>query len=257
MQTNENHKKLRKEIIAVIAVAALCLIIAAAFVVQYAVRTYNEEKAISEFSESFGAKLEGNHQKAEDIKGLLNPEIVGTYQSAGDVSEKDTSQAVAYMQLLPDAKVIANSFAGENLNGWWTSSPKDGVDFLAVGIDGKQEVILYQKSGTYLMDVKSLYYGEIEKSPAFDTTLINESAIGKMTLELDSKGVARGNFLDNNENSENYGVNFALKGTYNVDGDFINITLNGAMTRFLMFDYGMKDADRDSGMASVYFEKIK
>jgi len=54
MQTNENHKKLRKEIIAVIAVAALCLIIAAAFVVQYAVRTYNEEKAISEFSESFG-----------------------------------------------------------------------------------------------------------------------------------------------------------------------------------------------------------
>ena len=106
------------------------------------------------------------------------------------------------------------------------------------------------------MDVKSLYYGKIEKSSSFDTTLICESPTGKLTLDLDKNGNARGNFIDTNEKSENNGVTFALKGSYSIDGEFIDITLNGAHTRFLMFDYGVEDTDNDSGMASIYFEKI-
>ena len=150
----------------------------------------------------------------------------------------------------------ARTFGGETLSGWWTSSQKSGVDFVAVGFSGKSDIAMYQKSGMYLMDVKSLYYGEVKKAPAFETTLICESALGKMTLELEGDGDAYGEFLDTNEESENNGVKFALKGTYTVDGNFISVILNGAETRFLMFDYGMEDADRDSGMASVYFEKI-
>ena len=68
MQTHENQKKIRKEIVAVITVAAVCLIVAATFVVQYAVKTFNEEKAINEFAESFGEQLDDTSKKASELK---------------------------------------------------------------------------------------------------------------------------------------------------------------------------------------------
>ncbi len=256
MQTQENKKKLKKEIIAVIAVAALCVVIAAVFVIQYAVKTYNEEKAISEFSEKFGQKLQENSEKAEELKGSVNTELVGTYQSMGEFSGSDQTQAVGAMQLLPDGKAVARTFGNADFNGWWTSSQKDGVDFVAIGLDGKSDVLLYQRSGSYLMDVKSIYYGEVKNSSTFDTTFISESSTGKMTMELKSDGSVSAEFIDTNENSQNNGVKFALRGKYSVDGKFIDIVLNGVQTRFLTFDYGMDNANRDSGLASIYFEKI-
>ncbi len=255
MQSQDNKKKLKKEIIAVIVVSAICLIVAATFIIQYAVRTYNEEKAAWQLSESLSDKLKDNAQKAEELKKTINPNLVGTYYSKGELSEKDEALSIAVMQLLPDGKVNARTFSEANLNGWWTSSDTNGIVLLAVGFQDNSAVSIYQVSGSYIMDTKSVYFGEIEKTSFFDTTLVCESPTGKMTIELDKSGKAKGEFIDTNEKSETNGATLAFKGSYTTDGDFIDITLNGASTRFLTFDYNSKAFDKDSGMASVYFEK--
>ncbi len=255
MQSQDNQKKYKKEIIAVIAVAAVCIIVALTFVIQYAVRTYKEEKMIEQLSKSMSDKLNDNAKKSDELKSSVNSSLVGTYYSKGDLSDKDENNSIAVMQLLPDGKVKAKTFSDVEHDGWWTSSQKSGIELLAVGLSEKSAVSIYQVSGSYIMDTKSVYFGEIEKAPFFNTTLINESPLGKLTLELDETGRAEGEFIDTNEKSENYGLTYALRGSYTKDGDFIDIVLNSAKTRFLTFDYNSDEIDKDSGMASIYFEK--
>ena len=255
MQSHDNKKKIKKEILAVIIVSLVCLIIAATFVIQYAIRTYNEEKAIKQISDNLSEKLSDNSDKIEELRKNSNPDLVGTYYSKGELSEKDEASAIAVMKLLPDGKVQSYTFTNSQLEGWWTSSDTSGIELVAVGLSGRSEVSVYQVSGSYLMDTKSVYFGEIEKTPFFDTTLVCESPTGNMKIVLDKTGKAKGEFTDTNEKSANNGVTLDLRGSYTTDGDFIDITLNTVTTRFLTFDYNSDKFDKDSGMASIYFEK--
>ncbi len=255
MQSHDNKKKIKKEILAVIIVSLVCLIIAATFVIQYAIRTYNEEKAIEQISDTITGKLNDNANKAEELKKFSNPSLAGTYYSKGELSEKDEASSIAVMKLLSDGKVEAYTFTQAQLEGWWTSSDTSGIELVAVGLSGRSEVSVYQMSGSYLMDTKSVYFGEIEKAPFFDTTLVCESSTGKLKIVLDKAGKAKGEFIDTNEKSPNNGMTLDLRGSYTTDGDFIDITLNTVTTRFLTFDYNSKNLNKDSGMASIYFEK--
>ena len=76
-----------------------------------------------------------------------------------------------------------------------------------------------------------------------------------MTIELSKGGKASAEFIDTNEESENNGLKYMFSGRYTVDGDFIDITLNSAQTRFVMFDYGVSGTDADSGIASIFYQK--
>ena len=76
-----------------------------------------------------------------------------------------------------------------------------------------------------------------------------------MTLNLTTDKKAKGEFIDKNEESDNYGIKFAYSGSYEADGEFVTIELNGAVTKFVMFDYNINDSDKDSGIASVYYSK--
>ena len=81
MQSQDNQKKYKKEIIAVIAVAAVCIIVALTFVIQYAVRTYKEEKMIEELTKlyikqfekdkSLGYKETFKISKQDFLKGFI------------------------------------------------------------------------------------------------------------------------------------------------------------------------------------------
>ena len=255
MQSNDNKKKIKKEILAVIVVSLVCLIVAATFVIQYAIRTYNEEKAIKQISDTLSDKLNNNSEKIEELRKKSNPNLSGTYYSKGELSEKDTASSIAVMKLLPDGKAQAYTFTNSQIDGWWTSSDTSGIELVAVGLSGRSEVSVYQVSGSYLIDTKSVYFGEIEKTPFFDTTLTCESSTGKVTLVLDKSGKAKGEFVDTDEKSANNGLTLDLRGSYTTNGDFIDITLNTVTTRFLTFDYNSKEFDKDSGMASIYFEK--
>ena len=255
MHSEESKKKLRGEVIAVIAVAVIILVVAAIFVSQYIIKSSQEEKLASEINKQISQQLDENSKQAGEIRSKLNPELVGTYFSAGDAGSDDPAMAIVSLQLIPDGSVAAKNINGDTLGGWWSSYNNETTEFVAVGLSGASAISMYQVYGSYLIDMRSVYYGHIEKASSFDTTLISSSEKGEMTIELSKEGKASAEFIDTNEESENNGLKYMFSGKYTVDGDFIDITLNSAQTRFVMFDYGVSGTDADSGIASIYYQK--
>lgn len=255
MAGEENKKKLRGEIIAVIAVAAVIVVVAAIFISQYVIKSSQQEKMAGEISNQIDQQLKSNSQQAGEIRKQLNAELVGNYVSKGDADSDDAQTVIVSMQLLPDGTAAAKNLNGDSVSGWWTSYQKESTEFVAVGFSGNEAISMYQVYNSYLIDMKSVYYGHVEKSPSFDSTLVSSSDKGEMTIDLSPDGKASAEFIDTNEESENNGLKYMFSGRYSVDGDFISITLNSAETRFVMFDYGIEGTDADSGIASIYYEK--
>ena len=255
MSADENKLKSKKTIVAIIAFAALVIVVATAVIWQYVAQSIQQEKLGAEISQQMDEKLKENARQAGELRENINKTIVGTYQTKGDLNSQDPALAIAVMQLMPDGNVAAQNVKGESLRGWWTSQNKNGVDFVAIGFSGKEEPDMYQVYNSYLIDLRSVYFGKVEKAPQFDSTLVSASEKGTMTIELNSQGKASAEFIDTNEESENNGLKYMFSGRYAVDGDYISITLNSAETRFVMFDYNLDDSEADSGIASIFYEK--
>lgn len=255
MAGEESKKKLRGEIIAVIAVAVIIIAVAAVFITQYIIKSVQQEKVADTISEQIGQQLKDNSEQAGEIREQLNLELAGNYISKGDANSDDAALALVSVSLAPDGTVAAKNLNGETVAGWWTSYRNETGEFVAVGYSGASAISMYQVYNSYLIDMKSVYHGHVEKSSAFDTTLVSSSETGEMTIELKSNGKASAEFIDTNKDSENNGLKYMFSGSYSVDGDFISITLNSAKTRFVMFDYGIENTDADSGIASIYYEK--
>ena len=257
MENSENKKKLKKELMWVIAVASLILIVALIFVTQYAIEKGQEERGIQRMSQELEKKFSQNEETAKDLRSKLNKDLVGTYQSKGDIPTDDISNAVVALTLSPDGSVKMQAYDGSTKTGWWASSQKGGIEFVAVGYEGKDGFNMYQVYNSYLIDVQSAYHGHIENAPYFDTELSLKSEKAQMTITLTKDGKAKGEFLDTNEESENNGLTFLMTGSYSANNGFLDITLNSASTHFITFDYGIDGTDSDSGIASVFYEKIK
>ena len=257
METGENNKKRKKELTAVIILASLILVVAAIFVTQYAIDTAREERGIKNMSDALDKKLSDTSDKAKEVRSEINKELVGTYETKGDPSSDDLSVAIGALTLSPDGNVSMQSYDGTLKKGWWASSKKGETEFVAIGFEGNSAVDMYQVYKSYLIDMKSVYQGKLGKGPRFDTVFALKSDKGQMTIELFGDGKAKGEFIDTNEESENNGLKYLMNGTYSVNSDFIDITLNSATTHFIMFDYGVEGTDSDSGIASVFYEKIQ
>ncbi|MBR2404412.1 MAG: hypothetical protein IKA95_02020 [Clostridia bacterium] len=255
MHSDESKKKLRGEIIAVIAVAVIIVVVASIFVAQYIIKSSREQKLANEISKQISEQLDENSKQASEIRSKINPEIAGTYISAGDANSDDPASVIISLQLIPDGSVAAKNMNGDTLSGWWSSYANESTEFVAVGFSNASDISMYQVYNSYLIDMRSVYYGHVENSSAFDTTLVSSSDKGEMTIELSGDGKATADFIDTNEDSENYGLKYIFSGRYTVDGDFMDITLNSAHTRFVMFDYGISGTDADSGIASIYYQK--
>ena len=124
-----------------------------------------------------------------------------------------------------------------------------------MGFDGATSIEIYQVYDSYLIDTASAYFGHVQRSAAFESVFTMENEKGKMVIEIKEDGRASGEFVDTNEESENYGLKYMFGGTYKVDGEFMNISLNGATTKFVMFDYNLTEGDTDSGIASIFYRK--
>lgn len=257
MTGEENNKKLKNDIIKVVCIAAVIIVVAAVFVFDYVKTSKNEEEIYKQVSEQMDKKLEENQKKAGEIDEKRNLELVGNYVSGGDPNSTEAESTFISFTLSPDGTAAVATLDGATLSGWWVSDNQNGVELVAMGVEGTKDPVLYQVYDKHLIDIKSLYHGHVYKEPAFDTTFVSAHENGTMTINLTSDKKAKAEFIDTNEKSENYGLKYAYGGSYSSDGEYLNITLNMAETRFVMFDYNLNDGDKDSGIASIFYTKTK
>ncbi len=257
MSGDESKKKLRREIIIVVVIALVIVAVSAVFISDYIIKSKREEKISAQVNEEMNKKLEENRIKASEIGDNRNLDLVGRYVSGGDPNSTTEEGTYVTIQLSSDGTASAQTLAGTTVAGWWASDKKGSAELVAIGFEKASEPKVYQIFNNHLIDMNSLYFGHVYNKEAFDTTLVSAHETGTMTINLTSNKKAKAEFEDTNKESENYGLKYAYSGSYRVDGEFIDIELNGAQTRFVMFDYKINDSDTDSGIASIFYTKVE
>lgn len=262
MPEQQGSGKLRKkkEMTIVIIAALIIVVIASVFVIDYFKKTREEEKVIKEINDSFTEHLDDVRKESESLRETMSHSIPGTYALMGEVNLSDPSRAYSMMQLLPDGTVSAKAFDGSMVSGWWESTVSDseksmGIELVAVLFPVDEEPTLYAVWNDSIFEWSSVYFGYVEASQNFESTFISAYDTGKMTIDIFADGKAKAEFIDTNDESENKGLKYAYGGQYVSDGAHIEITLNGATTNFLMFDYGIEGSETDSGIAPVFYKK--
>jgi len=252
----EHNKRLRNQIIMVASFALVIILVAALFIGQHIKQSNEEEKLSQMINDEMSKQLEENSQKADELRKNINQDLVGNYLTMGDVVTGEGKNSYMSISLMGNGTATAVKAAdGSSVDGWWVSAKKGEVELVSMGFDGGSSVEMYQVYNSYLIDTSSVYFGHVEQSPAFQSVFTMENEKGKMVIDVKDNGKASAEFLDTNEESENYGLKYMYGGSYKVDGEFIDITLNSATTKFIMFDYNLTDGDTDSGIASLYYRK--
>ena len=252
----ERNKRLRNQIIMVASFALVIILVAALFIGQHIKQSKEEEKLSQMINEEMSKQLDENSQKAEELRKKINKDLVGNYLTMGDVVTGEGKNSYMSISLMGDGTATAVKAAdGTSVDGWWVSSKKGDVELVSMGFDGGTSIEMYQVYNSYLIDTASVYFGHVQNLPAFQSVFTMENEKGKMVIEINDDGKASGEFIDTNEDSENYGLKYMFGGNYTVDGEFMNITLNSATTKFIMFDYNLTEGDTDSGIASIFYRK--
>ncbi|MBQ4631723.1 MAG: hypothetical protein IJB70_12160 [Clostridia bacterium] len=286
----EKQKKLKLMIIAIVAGAALILGIALLYVVPYIREMQNKEeleklakeqgeqfaKSQAESADQTRAKIYQDlenlqkDQSAEDIAesskasadetreemSKNTPGIYGTYIAGGDIDYSSDAWSFKSIELKDDfTATVVTAYDGIGKKAWWTCEKYEGVYIVKLAVEGKEDVELYQVYNSHLVNMNSIYIGTFEDTERFDSEFVIGDSKGKMTISLSSDGSAEGEFVDTNPESENNGTTFAMSGDYFVDGEFIDITLNTATTRFLKLRFDTESQGEVSGIASMFFTK--
>ena len=259
-QTNGGKIRKKKEIAIVVIAALVIVIIASFFVVDYFRKTLEEEKVIKEINDSLSQQIDEVREKSVKLRETMSHNIPGNYILKGETDLTDPSRAYSAMQLLPDGTVSAKAFDGSLSSGWWESMVSDsakskGIELVAVLFPIDTEPTLYAVWNNTLFQWQSVYFGHVEDAKSFESTFVSAYDTGKMTINISPNGKANGDFIDTNEESENKGLKYVFSGEYTIDDGCIDITLNNATTKFLMFDYGIEGSQTDSGIAPVFYEK--
>ena len=252
----EQNKKLRNQIIMVVAFALVVILVAALFIGQHIKQSNEEEKLSQMINEEMDKQLNENSQKADELRENINQDLVGSYLTMGDILSEGEKNTYLSVTLMGDGTASAvKATDNSTIDGWWVSSKKGDVELVSMGFDGGKSIEMYQVYNSYLIDISSAYFGHIEKKSAVNAVFTMENEKGKMVIEITDKGKASAEFVDTNEESENYGLKYIFSGSYNVDSEVMSITLNSATTNFIMFDYNLTDKDTDSGIASIFYRK--
>ena len=233
--------KVKSQILAIAAVALVIIIVAGVVIVDKIRETNTKQDQANAISQNISDTLDKNQKEASDIKKNLNKSLVGTYKSSG--YSNDTT-----IELNEDGTITVVS---SGTKGWWSSSNKDGVDIVAIIFEKNQQPDIYQVYNSKLLDTKSIYHGDVSIGQTFDGTL----TMGNLKLTLSKSGKVNGRY---DEKVVQDGVEIpyaeAYGGSYTVDGEYMDLTLNGDKAKFLIFDY--EDEKIPDGIASLYYEKI-
>lgn len=242
MSENKKNTKTRIDIIIVVIVAVIIVAVSAIVLINNYLDKSEEEKLSSRYADIIDKKIKSDSEKADDIRKSADMSYVGIYINAS------SSGDMASIELCDDMTVKAS---GQSQNGWWSSLKKGEVAYISIGFPDNDQPTIYQVYGSYLIDTRSLYVGKIDKDFSSDSDLI--SVDGKMTLKLKKDGKAEGIYNENSKSSESLPIVYS--GLYSVNGDRLSVTLSGDTSEFLVYDYGMENTDKDSGIASIFYEK--
>ncbi|MBQ4526491.1 MAG: hypothetical protein II998_00300 [Clostridia bacterium] len=252
---NYNLKKQRLIIGSIIGVAVLVLTIVFIYLYTYYSQQILLEKDTEQMKKDVNEMYDKQAESAGDIKENQNnaTDILGVYTSVADFNADINNWTYTTIELKEDGKATVVSAAdGIGKNAWWVMAENGGVRYINMLVEGKSEPNTYQLYDSYLLDLSSVYVGQIKRNvPTFDSTFTRNS----MEINIFSNGKAEGIFVDNNEESENKGLKYAMSGDYKIDGDFIEITLNQASSRFMMYSFESPDHGEVTGIASLVFAK--
>ena len=260
----QGKKKSMRTIIAIVVGALVILSVVFAYLYQEFVDQAEKEKETEKVEKEVQDMLEDNQQGAPLlIEKVKEYNVTGTYASQGDISyDQDSwyfstidlsiSQTDGREQLTARA---VTAYDGTAKNGWWVCKEYDGIPFIVLAVEGKESPVTYQVYNSYIFDTSSAYNGYVADDGYFDSVFVMSDDKASMQITLSSDGSASAEFVDTNPESENNGTTYAMSGKYTVNGDYLDITLNGSTSRFLKFKFQTSENAEVSGIASVFFLK--
>ena len=252
-------KKFRKEIWTTAIIAIIIVVIVGLFINQSYNESKNQEKMQQEINDYTNKSMDDKAKEADEIRkaqedssGIDSSKYEGTYAVAGN------SNGFTALSLLPGSEAMASSIDSMDAKkGTWLAKEKDGIVVLSIAFPGDDALDIYnfQVWNDYLIDIESIYFGEIPHGNTGDTVFTKIAPEGKMVMNLSRDGKVSGEFLSTDKESEDNGATYAYSGSYKTEGNIMSITLNGDTTDFIMFDLDSPKLKNDSGIASVYFKK--
>lgn len=261
-EQNLKKKKMQLAITAIIVGAIVILGVVFVYLLPYLERTVEKEKGEKQLEQMLDSAAASQAEAADKLRGEVNTELIGIYNLGGTLNYNNAVGAFTRIELKDklDATVVTAS-DGIGKKAWWSYTEKDGVEYVSIAVDGMKdendEYIIkhYWVYGSYLVDPLSVLNGEFTDESALDTTFFMDGGISSMELKLLPDGSASGEFADKNPESENNGVVYSMNGSYNVNGDFIDVTLNTDTQRYLKYRLNPQSEGPVSGIAATFFEK--
>lgn len=265
-------KKIKKPVwytIFTIAMVVFVFIIAAALIYStFFESNINKERNKKYAQEYMTEKLESNSKEAkvyrEENEALIKKydlDIFGRYTCTFNELEKSedgqtessyTTEVTRVMEIKKDSTAIFD----DGTKGWWMLKETEGgiVHMGLVLPEEKNPQIFLVCKDKLIDETKACFLGEVPDKNRFNASF----SAGNFTLEFSADGSIDGEYTEIiKENGTEYPRTEAYSGSYERDGDYLNIVLNGADAKYLIFETENEKSEiQVKGFASRYYQRI-
>ena len=224
----------------------------------------NKEKNQKYAQEYMTEKLNSNLEEAAKYREANNAvikkyglDIFGEYSCTFNELESSengeegsyTTEVTRIMEIKEDSTAIFD----DGTKGWWSlKETEGGIVHLGLVIPEEKTPQIYLICKDKLIDeTKACFLGEVPDKNRFDASF----TAGNFTLEFSADGSIDGEYTEMvKEDGVEYPRTEAYSGSYQRDGDFLNIVLNGADAKYLIFETDNEKSDiKVKGFASRYY----
>ncbi len=265
-------KKIKKPVwytIFTIAMVVFVFIIAAALIYStFFESNINKERNKKYAQEYMTEKLESNSKEAkvyrEENEALIKKydlDIFGRYTCTFNELEKSedgqtessyTTEVTRVMEIKEDSTAIFD----DGTKGWWMLKETEGgiVHMGLVLPEEKNPQIFLVCKDKLIDETKACFLGEVPDKNRFNASF----TAGNFTLEFSADGSIDGEYTEIiKEDGAEYPRTEAYSGSYERDGDYLNIVLNGADAKYLIFETENEKSEiQVKGFASRYYQRI-
>jgi hypothetical protein len=271
----KNLKKLKKikkpvwyTIFTIVMVVFVFIIAAALIYSTFFESNINKERNKKYAQEYMTEKLESNSKEAkvyrEENEALIKKydlDIFGRYTCTFNELEKSedgqtessyTTEVTRVMEIKKDSTAIFD----DGTKGWWMLKETEGgiVHMGLVLPEEKNPQIFLVCKDKLIDETKACFLGEVPDKNRFNASF----SAGNFTLEFSADGSIDGEYTEIiKENGTEYPRTEAYSGSYERDGDYLNIVLNGADAKYLIFETENEKSEiQVKGFASRYYQRI-
>lgn len=225
----------------------------------------NKEKNRKIAEEYMTEKLSSNSEEAakyrnenEEIIKKYDLDIFGEYSCTfneleesedGNQNSSYTTEVTRIMEIKEDSTAIFD----DGTKGWWMlKETEGGIVHLGLVLPQEKTPQIFLVCKDKLIDeTKACFLGEVPNKNKFSASF----TAGNFTLEFSADGSVDGEYTEMvKEDGVEYPRTEAYSGSYERDGDFLNIVLNGADAKYLIFETNNEKSDIEvKGFASRYY----